>query len=278
MKTLIEDIEIIKKRISHLKKLATRGGGQDLEQILAEINLLKTDILTLQENNKNQDQQLLVVVQEIDGLTSALQENESKVEKVQSEANALAVSCENLQRGIAQNAALLGQHQNDLNSQSSSLQDHSSKIAACQATGATLNDKVNNLQTENNTQGTNISDLQSRTSTLESLVSSLGGGGDILGNYASFAKGYNNAGTGYAEFKVSSNKMLRVFFGIKKVDSLLNFDKPFDEVLWAITVPCPTGQTLTGHVCTIASISTTAMSFVGGSVFCRFEVWGFVSV
>lgn len=222
MKTLIEDIEIIKKRIAHLRKLAMKGGGQDAEELLQEINLIKNSIASLQEKD-------ISIEGQIEQNTEAISENFDKID-------------------------------------------------SCQLLTSNLYSKFNVLDTENETRDSNITDLQGRTSALESLVANLGGGDDVLSAYAGFTKGNNNTGTGYMEFKVSSNKILRVFYGITRSNSALTYDKPFDEVLWALSVPCHISQTTATHYGTIATFDKTMMTFVGGSIYCRFEVWGLINV
>lgn len=347
MKTLIEDIEIIKKRIAHLRKLALKGGGQDIEQVGAEIDLIKSDIASLKEKDESfavqiadNDQDILMAQQKIEEHNTALEshqlsindimlscqnqqteieqlqeenkvqtqsissvqfvaesiensisQHDQKISDLESANEASGQRLDNLENAVDSQDGKLTAIEQTLSSHEQSIQANYDKIDSCQITlGGVYNDvyamkgkvstneqNISSLQTTTSSQGQSITSINQRTTALESLVGGMSGGGDVLGDYVAFTLGYANQGTGYVEFKVSSSKILRIFFGITKSNAVLNFDKPFDEVLWAITVPCHVTQTLATHYSTLATITTSAMSFVGGAVPCRFEVWGFIN-
>lgn len=389
MKTLIEDIEIIKKRIAHLRKLASKSGGQELESLTSEINLLKQNIADLQQKDKSQDGALQENSEVISQLQTALMEVETSIEKLQESAELLGVDYAQLQGEVNNQKTLNNQQQQTIDSHTQSIQKnyemidsaqlilsgvfykvedlktastaHDEAISSLQETTSSQGERlssvesglsgidenvssiqtqmeerqteidaisqqqvslqqtiadhtgsiqrnyemvnsaqlilsgvfydvedlkdqteaietnVNSVQTKNQTQDAEITSLKSRASALEGLVSSLGGGSNIINAYSAFGRGGNNAGNGYIEFKVSSNKILRVVYGIVKANGI-TFDKPFNEVLWALSVPCHLTQSLATQSSTILDVNTTTLSFVGSNIYCRYEVWGLINV
>lgn len=360
MKTLIEDIEIIKKRIAHLRKIAQKSGGEDFEALTNEVNLIKENILMINQKNQNQDSFIEENKATVLQLQNALSKLEEDLSFIQQESESLNAECNQVKVKVENCEAQINQQQDAIDSHAQSIQNNFEKIDSAQLVLSGVFYKVEDLQTTSTAQSEGIASLQQmatsqaekisgveselaetnqnvsalqsnlaekqnaidalvqgqaglqqtvgehttsiqenynkidsaqiilsgvfydveelkeKTTEIENEISSLGGGGDILGSYKALSNGGNNVGTGYIEIKISSNKILRVVYGIVKANGV-TFDKPFDEILWAVSVPCHLSQSLATHSSTILGLTTTTLSFVSSSLYCRYEVWGLIN-
>lgn len=87
------------------------------------------------------------------------------------------------------------------------------------------------------------------------------------------------AGTkGYIDFPFNDTRKLRYEYGISTVSNAVNFNTPYLSILWANST-CAADYDAQIQRSTIKSISTTGLTFIGGSsnVDCRWEVWGIIA-